>query len=354
MQLHVTELIAPVILCGGGGTRLWPRSRTARPKPFLPLIGGGTLFQQALSRTRNRSVFGAPVIVTGSAHLEHVERQVDSAGISILVEPSARNTAAAIALAAHRLAPERVMLVCPSDHHIADTAAFIAAAREGASLAREGWLVSFGIHADRPETGFGYIRRGEPVASTGGFRIDRFVEKPDRTRAQAFLDEGGYDWNGGIFAFTAGRFLAELEAHRPDIAQAVARAVAEGTQSGDFFTPDAELFAAVPSESIDYAVMEKTDRAAVVPVDMGWSDIGNWQVLRDARTGDAEGNRVSGRAELVDCRNVLVESDGPRVSVIGLEDVCIVVDGDEVLVTTVDGAQKVGKLAGAQNQRGAA
>ena len=361
MQARVRDLITPVILCGGGGTRLWPRSRTARPKPFLPLVGEETLFQQALRRTRDRILFAAPMIVTGHDHLDFVERQSGDSDTAILVEPCARNTAAAIALAAHRLARDRVMLVCPSDHHIADTPAFHAAAESGAALAEEGWLVAFGIRANRPETGFGYIKRGEPVApahpgdkASGGLRIDRFVEKPDRARAQHFLDDGGYDWNGGIFAFTAGRFLEELETHRPDIAEAVARAVAAGTGGGNRFTPDADLFAAVPRESIDYAVMEKTERAAVVPVDMGWSDIGNWQVLRDARAGDDHGNRVSGRADLIDCRNVLVESDGPRVSAIGLEDICIVVDGDEVLVTTVDGAQKVGTLPGARGQDGSA
>ncbi len=354
-QSGVRDRITPVILCGGGGTRLWPRSRTAQPKPFLPLVGETTLFQQALARAQGGSIFAVPMIVTGHAHLDFVESQKGKDETAIILEPSARNTAAAIALAAHRLPHDRVMLVCPSDHHIADTDAFVAAAERGAVLAGEGWLVAFGIQADRPETGFGYIRRGAGVSVGGselGFRIDRFVEKPERSRAKAFLDEGGYDWNGGIFAFTAGRFLEELASHRPDIATAVARAVEAGKQDGDRFTPDAALFAAVPSESIDYAVMEKTDQAAVVPVDMGWSDIGNWQVLRDARAGDTDGNRVAGRAELVDCRNVLVESDGPRVSAIGLEDVCIVVNGDEVLVTTMDGAQKVGKLAGAQNQSG--
>ena len=349
--------ITPVILCGGGGTRLWPRSRVSRPKPFLPLVGHETLFEQALSRTRDRSVFTEPMIVTGRTHLEHAESQAGDSEITIILEPSARNTAAAIALAAHRLLSDRVMLVCPSDHHIANTPAFVAAATRGAALAQEGWLVSFGIHASRPDTGFGYIKRGAPISerrSDAGFRVDRFVEKPDRARAERFLEAGDYDWNGGIFAFTAGRYLEELADHRPDIAEAVERAVAEGSHDQGRFSPNADLFAAVPSESIDYAVMEKTDRAAVVPVDMGWSDIGNWEVLRDAREGDADGNRFTGPAELIGCRNVLVESDGPRVSVIGLEDVCIVVDGDEVLVTTVDGAQKVGKLAGAQNQGGAA
>lgn len=342
-------MIVPVILCGGGGTRLWPRSRLRRPKPFLPLVGDTTLFAQALDRVAEDETFAPPIVVTGAAHVDLVAEQLTVRDATTIVEPAAKNTAAAIALAAFRLPADAVMLVCPSDHHIADAEAFRAAAQTGADLVRDGWLVALGIRATRPETGYGYIRRGEPLHSNA-FRVDRFVEKPDRARAENFLSDGDYDWNGGIFIFRAGDFLKELQAHRPDIFEAVGKAVAQGREDGRLFHPDAASFAQVPAESIDYAVMEKTDRAAVVPVDMGWSDIGNWQALRDARMGDADGNRISGPVELVDCRNVLVESDGPRVSAIGLSDICIVVDGDEVLVTTAEGAQKVGKLAGARAQ----
>ena len=339
--------IVPVILCGGSGTRLWPRSRAAKPKPFLPLIGETTLFEATLARCAS---FAPPVVVTGAAHLGHVEAQLgDAPGASIIVEPSARNTAAAIALAAMRLPVDAVMLVCPSDHHIADAAAFTKAACAGAALAELGWLVSFGIEASSPETGFGYLMRGEAIGDTS-FRVAQFVEKPDLERARAFVAEGTYAWNGGIFAFRVQDFLAELEQHRPAIAAAVRSAVGKGREQGRNFHPDAAAFAAIEGESIDYAVMENTARAAMVPADMGWSDIGNWQALHEARLGDADGNVVSGPAELVDCRNVLVDSDGPRVSVIGLEGVIVVVDGDEVLVTTAEGAQKVGKLPGAVNQ----
>jgi len=342
--------IVPVILCGGSGTRLWPRSRAARPKPFLPLVGDRTLFEATLARCPAAGGFAPPVIVTGTAHLAHVEAQTgDVPGSAIIVEPSARNTAAAIALAALRLPEDAVMLVCPSDHHIADGAAFAGAARAAAALARDGWLVSFGIEARTPETGFGYLRRGEPIAE-GGFRVDRFVEKPDIERARQFLREGVYAWNGGIFAFRAGDFLKELALHRPAILAAVRQAVATGRSDGRRFHPDAVAFGAIESESVDYAVMENTARAAMVPVDMGWSDIGNWQALHAARSSDGAGNCVSGSAELVDCRNVLVDSDGPRVSVIGASDLIIVVDGNEILVTTAGGVQKVGKLSGAVNQ----
>lgn len=342
--------ITPVILCGGSGTRLWPRSRAIKPKPFLPLVGDTTLFEATVGRCPGEAGFSPPVVVTGTAHLGHVEAQLGEApGASIIVEPSARNTAAAIALAAYRLPGDAVMLVCPSDHHIADQGAFRAAALAAAELASEGWLVSFGIEATAPETGFGYLKHGEAVGPHG-YRVAQFVEKPDIDRATAFLEEGGYSWNGGIFAFRVQDFLGELAAHRPAIAEAVRRAVDRGREEGRRFHPDATSFAAIASESVDYAVMENTRRAAMVPVSMGWSDIGNWQALHAARPRDASGNSAIGGVELVDCRNVLVDTDGPHVSVIGLEDVIVVVDGDNVLVTTAAGAQKVGKLGGAVNQ----
>ncbi|MCP5387210.1 MAG: mannose-1-phosphate guanylyltransferase [Novosphingobium sp.] len=344
-----TPLITPVILCGGSGTRLWPRSRAAKPKPFLPLVGDATLFEATLARCPAAAGFAAPVVVTGAAHLAHVEQQLADPGARVIVEPVQRNTAAAIALAALRLPDDAVMLVCPSDHHIADVDAFRAAARAAASLAAEDWLVSFGIAPTAPETGFGYLKRGAPIVDLG-FRTAQFVEKPDLASAEAFLADGTYAWNGGIFAFRAGAFLAELEAHRPAIAKAARAAVAAGHAEGHCFHPGAAQFAAIVSESVDYAVMENTAHAAMVPAAMGWSDIGNWDALHAAREHDAAGNSLRGTAELVGCRNVLVDTDGPRVSAIGLEDVMIVVDGNEVLVTTRAGAQQVGKLRGAAEQ----
>ena len=348
--------ITPVILCGGSGTRLWPRSRAEKPKPFLPLVGDATLFEATVLRCADPARFNPPVVVTGTRHLEHVEAQLaDTEGAQVIVEPSARNTAAAIALAALRLPEDAIMLVCPSDHHIADYEAFSRAVRAAAQLAAQDWLVSFGIEAKTPETGFGYLRRGEQIGAGPGAKVARFVEKPDLARAQEFLASGEYAWNGGIFAFRAGHFLTELERHRPGIAAATRKAVEIGRADGHRFYPDAEAFAAIESESVDYAVMENTGRAAMVTADMGWSDIGSWEALHAARLDmdgarDAAGNHVSGPAELVDCRNVLVDSDGPRVSVIGLENVVVVVDKGEILVTSVAGAQKVGKLQGALNQ----
>ncbi|ABD25189.1 mannose-1-phosphate guanylyltransferase (GDP) [Novosphingobium aromaticivorans DSM 12444] len=341
----------PVVLCGGSGTRLWPRSRKQKPKPFLPLVGENTLFAQTVLRCGRDAGFSPPVVVTGAAHLAHVEEQLpDRASTRIIVEPEGRNTAAAIALAALSLPEDAVMLVCPSDHHIGDCEAFQAAAREAVALAVEGWLVSFGIVPTAPETGFGYLKQGEPIAGTVGRRVQRFVEKPDLARAMEFLASGEYAWNGGIFAFRAGTFIDELGKYRPAILAAVRDAVGRGKWDGMRFHPDAAAFSRVESESVDYAVMENTDKAAMVPAVMAWSDIGNWQALHEALDRDEHGNAVRGPAELRDCSNVLVMSDGPRVSVVGASNLVVVVDGDEVLVCTPEGAQSVGKLSGAANQ----
>lgn len=334
--------IHPVILCGGSGSRLWPLSRKARPKPFLPLIGDETLFRQAVARTSGKG-FAEPIIVAGSEHVDLIESQIgEGRGHRIVVEPAARNTAPAIALAAALLPDEAVMLVCPSDHHIADANAFADAARTAAALAAEGWLVAFGIAPTRAETGYGYIQRGE--ALPGGYRIARFVEKPDEERAEAYLASGDFSWNGGIFVMQAGQYLAELETHRPAMAEAVRRSVSDGRADASRFHPASDAFEAIEGESIDYAVMENAGRAAMVPVDMGWSDIGSWASLQDAMGEDA----TRGAVDLDRCSNVLAITDGPRISAVGLEDVCIVVSDGEVLVTTRDGAQRVGKLPGAR------
>jgi mannose-1-phosphate guanylyltransferase/mannose-1-phosphate guanylyltransferase/mannose-6-phosphate isomerase len=349
-EFEVTA-IHPVILCGGSGTRLWPMSRKALPKPFLPLVSEETLFEQAVRRVAGDPRFAPPLVVAGADHANLITVQLgDTPGARLVIEPAAKNTAPAIALAATLLPEDAVMLVCPSDHHIADPDAFRAAALAAAVLAREDYLVAFGILPDRPETGYGYLRRGEPLA--GGFAIRQFIEKPDLARAQAYLASGEYSWNGGIFAFRAGHLLAELAAYRPDMARLVADAVAAGRSEGARFHPASEPFAALTGESIDYAVMENTARAAMIPAAMGWSDIGNWAALADAlaHEADATGNVARGTADFVQCSKVFVMSDGPRVSAVGLSDVCIIVSGGEVLVTTRDGAQAVGKLPGAVNQ----
>lgn len=349
--------IHPVILCGGSGTRLWPFSRKHAPKPFLPMLGDDTLFQRALLRVADSALFAAPMIVASAEHVPLIEAQVPAGtAYRLVVEPAARNTAPAIGLAAALLPDDAIMLVCPSDHHIADEAAFAAAVKAAAALAAQDYLVSFGITPLYPETGYGYLQRGAPLA--GGYAIRRFVEKPDLSLAEAYLASGEYSWNGGIFAFRAGFLLGELARHRPAMAEAVRAAAAQGTTDGTRFHPAPAPFAGITGESIDYAVMENTARAAMVAVEMGWSDIGNFAALRDALVAmpgrTAQGGNVSAgtgaAADFVDCHNVMVMSDGPRVSAVGLEDVCVIVAGGEVLVTTRAGAQLVGKLPGAINQ----
>lgn len=339
--------IVPVIMCGGSGTRLWPRSRKAKPKPFLPLVGDQTLFEATLARCSDEATFAPPIVVAGKAHVTHIRESLSPGG-TIIVEPDARNTAPAIALAAARLPADAVMLICPSDHHIRNAEAFRRAVADAEALAESRQLVALGITPTAPETGFGYIERGEKMSV--GHRVRRFVEKPDLERAQAFLADGNFSWNGGIFVFRAGTYLEELNAHRPDVAVLVRQAVKEGREEEGLFHPAAEPFCRIEGDSIDYAVMEKTSKAATVLADMGWSDIGNWKALFEEQDRGEAGNAVRGRADLVDCENVYVDSDGLRVSVIGLSNAVVVVDGNDVLITSIDGAQKVGKLPGAQDQ----
>lgn len=316
------------------------------------MIGDRTLFQATLDRCSDPQHFAPPLIVAGDAHVALIRQQMgDAAGAEktrIIVEPSARNTAPAIALAAATLPEDAIMLVCPSDHYIGDTQAFHAAVGKAATLAQDGWMVSFGIEPDAPETGFGYIKRGD--VQGGGYRIDRFIEKPDRARAEVFLADGGYSWNGGIFVLRAGSFMDELTVHRPEMAAAIRRAVVDGTRNGMLVHPGAAAFAEIAGELVDYAVMENTSKAAMVPAQMEWSDIGNWAALRSARPADDLGNFTKGAAQLENCTNVMTQTDGPRINAIGLRDVTIIVDGDEVLVIGKGGEQQVGKLDGAANQ----
>ena len=344
----VSNKLTPVILCGGSGTRLWPRSRAAMPKPFLPLVGERTLFQEALLRCAGDPMFGPAVVVTGAAHLELVESQSRDFDLAeVIVEPEPKQTAAALALAALRLPEESVMLVCPSDHHIGDVAAFRRAAAAAAELARNGSLVCISVTPSEPDTRFGYVRRGEPLG-TGSFRVAEFVEKPDEETAARYVASGLYGWNAGIFAFRAGDYLRELRTFRPVLADAVTQSAGRGQLVGSRFFPDASSFAQIEPESLDYAVMENTDRAAVVETEMQWCDVGSWEALFRMREKDESGNAVWGSAQLIDCTNVLVDSDGPRVHMIGVENMVVVVDGDDILVASATGARAVGNLAAAK------
>ncbi|WP_367114146.1 mannose-1-phosphate guanylyltransferase [Erythrobacter sp.] len=339
-----------MVLCGGSGTRLWPRSRATMPKPFIPLLGEQTLFQATLERCADREIFARPVVVIGERHLRFAEKQVEANAPDALfvVEPFGRNTAPAIALAALALDPDEIMLVCPSDHHITDPEAFRNAARIAAQMATEDWLVAFGIAATAPETGYGYIRRGE--ALDGGYRVQRFVEKPDLDTALGFLADGGYAWNGGIFAFRTGKFLAELERHRPDLSSATRRAYELGTRVGATLRPDPDSFAAIEGESVDYAVMENTDHAAMVDVSMGWSDIGNWDALFRERQLPSDDNVIVGPGEVIGATGVMIDSDGPHVTLIGANDLIVVVDGEDILVTARSAVQRVREASRCKDQ----
>ncbi|WP_421991855.1 mannose-1-phosphate guanylyltransferase [Qipengyuania sp.] len=320
------------------------------PKPFIPLLGKKTLFQATLERCADREIFTRPVVVVGERHLRFAEHQaeINAPDALFVVEPFGRNTAPAIALAALALDPDEIMLVCPSDHHITDPEAFRNAARIAAQMATEDWLVAFGIAATAPETGYGYIRRGE--ALDGGYRVQRFVEKPDLDTALGFLADGGYAWNGGIFAFRAGKFLAELSRHRPDLSSATRRAYELGTRVSAILRPDSDSFAAIEGESVDYAVMENTDHAAMVDVSMGWSDIGNWDALFRERQLPSDDNVIVGPGEVIGATGVMIDSDGPHVTLIGANDLIVVVDGEDILVTARSAVQRVGEASRCKDQ----
>lgn len=343
----MTEMIQPVILCGGAGTRLWPESRGTRAKQFLPLTGDESLFQQTLARTPAGDAFLPPLILCGEAHVETVRDQLGSGEAALLVEPMPRNTAAAIALAVARADADTLLLVMPSDHVIADLPAFHAAIARGARLARHDWIVTFGITPDAPETGFGYIASGPPLEGDG-FAVDRFIEKPPLADAEAMLAAGGYSWNAGIFLFRAGRMRDAMLTHCRAIFEAADRAVAAGMIDGDALYADAVHFAEAPSDSIDYAVMEKDERVAVVPAAMGWSDLGSWQAVHALAPRDNAGNAVFGDGFLHDSHGNLVRAGERRVSLVGMTDVAVIVDGDDILVMPLSRSQDVRAAAKAR------
>jgi mannose-1-phosphate guanylyltransferase len=333
--------IIPVILSGGGGTRLWPLSTPEKPKQFLALTSERTMFQLTMERVADRAMFAPPIIVANAAHAELIAAQSGVSDATILLEPCARNTAPAIALAALASSdPAALLLIMPSDHVIADLAAFHAATRVAAPFAQDGWLVTYGISPTGPETGYGYIRMGAELGG-GVLHVDSFVEKPDLARAEAMLAKGGYSWNGGIFLFRADIYLGALAVHAPDMLAAVQKAMATAQRDGNRIAADAAAFANCPADSIDYAVMEKAERVAVVPVDMGWSDVGSWDALFALNRKDAAGNALSGNVRADQATGNLIHAEGVRVSVHGIHDVIIVANGREVLVLPRGSSQKV-------------
>ena len=334
--------LQPVLLSGGSGTRLWPLSREAYPKQFLPLAGDDTMVQATWRRVEALADL-APIVVANEEHRFLVAEQLRQVGApvpAILLEPVGRNTAPAIAAAALQAmagGADPLLLVLPSDHVVRDVAGFQRAVREASSAAEAGALVTFGIVPDAPETGFGYI---QAEAGDGLRQVLRFVEKPDAATARSYLDAGGYYWNSGMFLFRASRYLEELARFRPDIVDAVRAAHAAARHDGDFVRLDKDAFSACPSDSIDYAVMEKTADAKVLPVDIGWNDVGSWSALWDVAERDADGNAHHGDVIAVDSRNSYAYAQR-LVALVGVDDIVVVETDDAVLVARKDKVQEV-------------
>ncbi|MEP9402635.1 mannose-1-phosphate guanylyltransferase/mannose-6-phosphate isomerase [Sphingomonas sp. VNH70] len=337
--------IVPVILSGGSGTRLWPMSRPEKPKQFLALTAEETMLQLTARRTVGEQ-YAAPIVVANASHAAAVEEQLAAVDLSpqaVILEPAGRNTAPAIALAAIQAGGDSALLVMPSDHVIADLDAFQAAIDLALPLVAEGWLVTFGITPDAPETGYGWIKVGEALVD-GVHRVDRFVEKPPLDAARAMLASGDHAWNGGIFLFRADKFLEALETHVPAIARAARRSMDLAARDGVCIRPDAEAFAACPSDSIDYAVMERAERVAVAPVAMGWNDVGSWDALHAISELDAERNSHGGDVTILDSTGCLVRSDGVRIAMIGVSDLIVVASGNDVMILPRGRSQEVKRL----------
>jgi len=340
--------IYPVILSGGAGTRLWPLSRAVMPKQLLPLVTDKTMLQETALRVRGWPGVMAPLVVCGNEHRFLVAEQLRDVGITphgIMLEPAGRNTAPAVAAAAqflHAQDPDAIMLVLPADHVIEKNEAFRLTVERAAKLVESGALATFGVVPSAPETGYGYIRRGEPLPGCDDcFKIERFVEKPDRDTAAGFVADGGFYWNSGMFMFRADRFLAEIGQHAPDIAHSAASAVQEAYRDLDFCRLDEAAFAASPSDSIDYAVMEHTRDGVVVSADIGWSDVGSWSALADVQERDANGNVQRGDVYLDNTTNTLVRAESRIVAVVGVQDLVVVETRDAVLVAHKDQVQRV-------------
>ncbi len=352
-------ILQPVLLSGGSGTRLWPLSREAYPKQFLPLAGEDTMLQATWQRVA-AIADAPPIVVANEEHRFLVAEQLRQIGVtapSILLEPVGRNTAPAIAAAAFQAVidgDDPLLLVLPSDHVVRDADGFRRAIDEAREAAGQGALVTFGIVPTAPETGFGYIQAAGNAE--GVRRVMRFVEKPDVASAQAYLQAGGYYWNSGMFLFRASRFLQELGRFRPDMLAAVRAACGKASRDGDFIRLDRDAFSGCPSDSIDYAVMERTDAAMVLPVDIGWNDVGSWSALWEVCPHDAHGNATFGDVIAIDSRNSYVHARR-LVALVGVDDLVVVETDDAVLVARKERVQQVkdvvARLKGEQRSQAA-
>ena len=342
----MTGKIVPVILSGGSGTRLWPLSTDEKPKQFLDLTSHQSMFADTLARVSDAKLFGPPIIVGAARHAPLIEAELPahlSTDVKILLEPCPRNTAPAIALAALAAGGgDALILVMPSDHVIADLPAFLVAVETASAAAQEGWLVTFAIDPTGPETGFGYIRQGQAIEEAPGvFQADAFIEKPDLEIAEVLFDVGGHGWNAGIFLMRADSYLAALDAQAPRITEAVRAAFDKSERLGRLFHIDEDSFATAPSDSIDYAVMEKHGRVATIPVSCGWSDVGSWDAMAGLGPADADGNRLHGDVIALNSANSLIRADGITVTASNVHDLIIVANRDHVMVVPRGSSQDV-------------
>jgi mannose-1-phosphate guanylyltransferase / mannose-6-phosphate isomerase len=343
------DRIHPVIMSGGAGSRLWPLSRQLYPKQLLPLAGERTMIQETARRVEGTR-FASPIVVCNQEHRFLIAEQLRENGVAkpnIVLEPVGRNTAPVAAVAALMLVeedPAALILLMPADHVVLDARAFVEAVEIAAAAAQSGAIVTFGITAKSPEIGYGYIQRGTETSVPGCFRVKRFVEKPVREDAQSYVDAGDYFWNSGIFVFRAKAYLDELAQFEPAMLAACREAVANGKRDLDFFRLDEASFTESPSKSIDYAVMEHTSHAAIVPVDMGWSDVGSWQSLWEIAARDGEGNATEGDVVALNVANSYLRSEGPLLAAVGVDDVVVVATQDAVLVTRRGATQDVKKV----------
>jgi mannose-1-phosphate guanylyltransferase/mannose-6-phosphate isomerase len=341
--------ILPVIMCGGSGTRVWPESRESRPKQFISLIGDRSTFQMIVDLLGDAEIFAEAIVITNVDYRFLVAEQLDEIGAkaTIVLEPTRRDSGPAVAIAATLAAksdPSAIVAVLAADHVFRDGRLFTRLCQEAGEAAAAGSIVTFGVKPDHPATGYGYIRAGEAIDAAGKVRkVEAFVEKPDVVKAQSFVEEG-YLWNSGNFIFRADVMLEELNRFEPEMAKAAAGAVEKARSDLGFLLLDAESFAAAPKKSIDYAVMERTQKAAVIGADVGWSDVGLWSTVWRLSERDADGNSLRGKAVAIDSHNVLIRADDQLTAVVGLDNVIVVTTPDAVLVADASQSEKIKQL----------